>query len=57
MSFGEKDSSIMMQFLHNRYPLDQTYLESREYGCHDGCGLATSCEDENMLNRVYALLE
>ena len=49
MSFGEKDSSIMMQFLHNRYPLDQTYLESKEYGCHD-CEVGPPHEIEKMKN-------
>ena len=32
VSFGKEDSSVMMQFLHNSYPSDQSYLESREVG-------------------------
>ena len=35
MSFGEENSPMMMQFLHNSCPSDQMYLESREYGCHN----------------------
>ena len=37
----------MMQFLHNSYSLDQTYLESREGGCHD-CEVGPPHETEKM---------
>ena len=33
--FGEEDSLMMMQFLHNSYPSNQTYIKSKEDGCHD----------------------
>ena len=46
---GEEDSSMMMKFLHNSYHSDQTYLESREDGCHD-CEVGPPHEIEKMKN-------
>ena len=49
MRFGEDDSPTTMQFLYNSYPLDQTYLESREDGCHD-CEIGPPHEMEKKKN-------
>ena len=49
MSFGEKDSLMIMQFLHNSYHMDQTYLESKENGCHD-CEVGPPHETKKMKN-------
>ena len=46
---GTKDSPMMMQFLQNNYPSDQTYLESIEDGCHD-CEVGPQHETEKMKN-------
>ena len=49
MSFGEENSPMMMQFLHNSCPSDQMYLESREDGCHN-CEVGPSHETEKRKN-------
>ena len=49
MSFREENSLMMMQFLHNSYPSDQMYLESREDGCHN-CEVGPSHETEKRKN-------
>ena len=46
---GAENSLMMMQFLQNSYPSDQTYLESIEYGCHD-CEVGPPHEMEKMKN-------
>ena len=35
MSFGEEDCPVMMQFIQNSYPSNQTYFESRKVGPPD----------------------
>ena len=44
---GKEDSFMMMKFLQNSYPSDQTYLESREDGCHN-CEVGLPHETEKM---------
>ena len=46
---GAEDSPMMIQFLQNSYPLDQTYLESIEDGCHD-CEVGPPHETKKMKN-------
>ena len=40
---------MIMQFLHNSYHMDQTYLESKENGCHD-CEVGPPHKTEKMKN-------
>ena len=54
--FGEEDSLMMMQFLHNSYPLNQTY--SKEDGFHDcEVGLLHKIEKRNNSNEDLKQLQ
>ena len=47
--FWERRFSMMMQFLHNSYPSNQTYIKSKEDGCHD-CEVGPLHKIEKMNN-------